>query len=144
MGKAVLHGPHKGEGPTGVANGELFTWVPLEVEKARVPLGGVRLLFLLRVNVVKDGLPRLHPIPEGIHDFHSLVRVDVAVVGELQLLQGIAAVIVSIRREQQAAKAVKSGIVLHVLDSGFPGKGCHALGFRLLLHRCGLCAASGQ
>src|SRR5699024_3748310 len=103
MRKTVLHSSYIGKAASGVADGKAGPRYPFEKEEASILLGGVSRLFSLGVDAKKDCLAVGCPVVEGVDDPYRLGGVDVAVPCQLQLAQGVPAVVPVIHREQQPA-----------------------------------------
>ena len=111
--------------------------LPLEKEQAGVLLVRVGGLLLVGVDVVENGLSSQRPLLQGVDDLHGLAGVNVAVKGQPQISQGLAAPVAVIRGKQQTAIVSKGGIVHDRLDGGIDCKFCLQCGrsFQLLAVR---------
>ena len=137
--KTVVHGPYIGEGPAGIAHSKPRPRFPFEKEQAGVLLVRVGGLLLVGIDVVENGLSSQRPLLQGVDDLHGLAGVNVAVKGQPQISQGLAAPVAVIRGKQQAAIVSEGGIVHHRLDGGIDCKCCLHCGrsFRPLTARHG-------
>ena len=124
MREAVLHGTHIGKGSACIANGKLLAGCSFEEEKTRILLGWVSRLFLGCVNIVENGLSSFCPLSQGVHDLHRFVRIDVAVIGQPEFFQSVAAVIGILYREQQPSVRAEHWVMLHIFNFTFPCKCC--------------------
>ena len=124
MREAVLHGPHIGKGTACIADGELLAGDSLEEKQSRILLGRFSRLFLVGVDVIEDGLAVRCPLSQGVHDLHRFVRVDVAVIGQPEIFQRIAAVIGILHRKQQPSVRAEHWVMLHIFNFTFPCKCC--------------------
>ena len=110
----------------------------LEKEQAGVLLGRVGSFFLVGVNVVENGFSGQRPLLQTVDDLHGLAGVDVAVKGQPQISQGLAAPVAVIHGKQQAAIVSKGGIVYDRLNGGIDCKFC-LHGSTFFLPRAGRC-----
>ena len=116
-----MHSAHIGEAASGVADGEGLYRLTLEEKQPRVRFCGVSRFFLICVDAVKNGVARLGVGLHVVGDLHRLAGVNVAVPSQMQLPQGVAAVIAVMYREDQSAVVPKGRIVDYIRNLCIPG-----------------------
>ena len=124
MREAVLHGPHIGKGTACIADSEFLAGDSLEEKQSCIFFGRVSRLFLVGVNVIEDGLAVRCPLSQGVHDLHRFVWINMAVVGQPEFFQSVAAVVGILYREQQPSVRAEHWSILHIFDFAFPCKCC--------------------